>query len=76
MLSEHTPRMCYFGATEGDGSDFGVWPILDAEGMTVVDDCSKLASCGDNTAFVVNDHGNTSYYIKHGNRWVCEWSVV
>ena len=28
-LSEFAPDGCYFGATEGDGSDFGFWAIED-----------------------------------------------
>lgn len=27
MLNDYVPAGCYFGAHEGDGSDFGVWDI-------------------------------------------------
>ena len=26
LMDEHTPEGYYFGAAEGDGADFGVWP--------------------------------------------------
>ena len=76
MMNNHCPRMCYFASRESDGSDYGVWPIVDDEDQIRLNDPSELATCGDNTAYVVNDHGNVSYYVKHGSRWICEWSVV
>lgn len=28
LLNEHAPDGCYFGAHEGDGSDFGFWEAI------------------------------------------------
>jgi hypothetical protein len=65
-LNELAPPYCYFGAHEGDGSDFGFWPSMDAidelprikneEGETVPD-CDHC---------YVNDHGNVTVYGAGG----------
>ena len=31
LMNDYAPEGYYFGAHEGDGSDFGVWPIEDDE---------------------------------------------
>jgi hypothetical protein len=33
LLNEHCPEGHYFGSTEGDGSDFGMWPVEVDEGF-------------------------------------------
>jgi hypothetical protein len=65
-LNDLAPPYCYFGAHEGDGSDFGFWPLMDAidglprikneEGETVPD-CDHC---------YVNDHGNVTVYGADG----------
>ena len=65
-LNEHAPPYCYFGTLEGDGSDFGFWPIMEAieelpsiqnvEGEDLPDEDHKY----------VNDHGNVTVYAADG----------
>ena len=33
MLNDHCPEGHYFGSLEGDGSDFGMWPVEVDEGF-------------------------------------------
>jgi hypothetical protein len=76
-LCEDIPY-CYFGASEGDGSDYGFWISLhdyDFEGLKV-SDLSEIPDDYEGEFLVINDHGNTSLY----NRWNGEntnvWSIV
>ena len=85
-LDEKSPPYTYFGASEGDGSAFGYWPELsaysvedlDCEGVFVCDDSSQLSSpsCHHSQAFVINDHGNVSYYEWSGHEWELIWDCV
>jgi len=68
-LNEYAPPHTYFGAIEGDGSDFGFWPDVDS-----FEDCEKYLmeepshlrgdtewfdlDCG--VIVQVNDHGNVT----------------
>ena len=84
ILDAHCPDYCTFGAHEGDGSDYGVWPCLDA----LRDDPDVHQSPnlpGEDKAETwaapkywahVNGHGNATLYRRAGNRWVECWSVV
>lgn len=83
ILDAHSPPFTYFGASEGDGSDYGVW--VSDEALRNAQDEGELAK-GEElpNAFkakrpyflVVNDHGNMTLYRRAGNRWIEEWSVV
>ena len=85
-LDATSPPYCYFGAHEGDGSDFGFWPIfhrydeyeMDRENVFVCNDASKLCSpeCHHSEAFVINDHGNVAFYQWGGHDWEEIWSCV
>ena len=68
-LCEYAPPFCYFGAHEGDGSDFGFWPsdemIEDAiveQALLKVGDLSEIPEGYTGYVLVVNDHGNMEFY--------------
>lgn len=80
-LGEHAPPYCYFGAHEGDGSDFGFWPSWDAIDEAVGDgdiakvaDLAELDGRAESEALVVSDHGNATLYVRDGWREV--WGIV
>jgi hypothetical protein len=72
-LNDHAPACTYFGAHEGDGSDFGFWPSWDA-----IDELPRIADPGEAEAHLgeecvfVNDHGNVTLYNADGTvAWDC-----
>lgn len=78
-IQAYCPPYTYFGAHEGDGSDFGCWPInideCDTDGPRRVSDFSQVTESGE--YFIVNDHGNVTAGRKSANgQWIEYWSCV
>ena len=78
-LNSLAPPYFYFGAHEGDGSDYGFWLSSDAledfDGLRV-DDLSEVPAdyCGE--VLHVNDHGNTSLYSCTDGALTEVWAIV
>jgi len=75
-LNEHAPPHVYFGAHEGDGADFGWWPI----GGDEWDNCSghwvSKSEFIDHDCLIyveINDHGNITVSELRGR---VIWSTV
>jgi hypothetical protein len=78
----------YFGATEGDFSDFGFWPCLDSlqedvrSGEVIDWQKTKEAHCyrAGTLAVDINDHGNVSLlevrYHNGKREWRNVWGIV
>ena len=67
-LSTEAPPYCYFGNTEGDGSDFGFWPSMEQiNELPRVNDPNEIpeGGTGEDVAYV-NDHGNVTIYGADG----------
>lgn len=84
-LDSLSPPYCWFGASEGDGSDFGFWPCLDSlenareDGDVLkVDDLSEIPSDWRDGVMLVNDHGNVAYleWSDDAGEHVTVWDCV
>ena len=65
-LNELAPAYCYFGAHEGDGSDFGFWPSMEAiEELPRIQNVEGEDVPDEDHAYV-NDHGNVTVYNAAG----------
>lgn len=74
------PPYLYWGCTEGDGSDIGIWPSHDSIQEAIRD---KELRAGEDWPEVVegdflhiSDHGNMEYYVAENGKWVSQWSCV
>ena len=68
-LDQAAPDFCYFGASEGDGSDFGFWMNNDAlregihDGSVVLrEDSSRVNLFMPDYVYHISDHGNPTLY--------------
>src|SRR5690606_4463656 len=83
VLNEYALPFTYFGALEGDGSDFGFWidryslqeAIADGEVLRV-EDLSEVPADYEGLLLVENDHGNLTLYERAGGNLSEIWSVV
>lgn len=73
-LNEYAPPYAYFGAHEGDGSDFGYWlnpdfqrDFRDSDGLEV-SDTSEVPADYTGEVLHVNDHGNATLYEANAER--------
>jgi len=83
VLNEYAPPYCYFGALEGDGSDYGFWIDRDAFEEALAsgeilkaDELPNNAPEGYEYIAVVNDHGNVTLYRNENGKLEEVWSVV
>ena len=66
-LESRAPPYCYFGNTQGDGSDFGFWPDMDAiNDLPCVENSDEARDLGEDCRYV-NDHGNVTVYGGDGS---------
>ncbi|MEE9186643.1 MAG: hypothetical protein V3U10_01265 [Bacteroidota bacterium] len=81
-LNEYAPPFCFFGAHEGDGTDYGFWPSNDAIEDAIHDGEIVKVDAGDewpedmsaDYVIEVNDHGNMALYDAQARREL--WSIV
>jgi len=79
MLQDFAPPYAYFGANDGDGSDFGYWLSSsfedDFDGLKV-DDTSEVPADYSGEVLHVSDHGNPTLYVANAGELSEVWSLV
>jgi len=64
-LNDFAAPYSYFGANEGDASDFGYWPMCDAESLEDARESGYRVE--------ISDHGNVALYDANDEEI---WSIV
>ena len=72
-LNEYAPSHTYFGAIEGDGSDFGWWGVTEYDCETVRIDDENVIDIDCQVHIHTNDHGNVTVSELRGKEI---WSAV
>lgn len=78
-LQTFAPPYAYFGAHEGDGSDYGYWldsSFADEFDGLKVDDLSEVPDDYEGEVLEVNDHGNMTLYVSSNGTYKEIWGVV
>ncbi len=82
-LEELAPPYFYFGTRKGDGEDYGFWLREDWNQMAQEDDVPVVADSGQLPEdhvwewFLLNDHGNLTFYSRDLDGEDKEiWSIV
>jgi len=82
-LNEYAPPYSYFGANEGDGSDFGFWPSIDSIDMAIFDGEILKLEAGDEIpddyegeVVFVTDHGNITLGYTQEGKFIETWAIV
>ena len=59
LMNDYAPPFCYFGAHEGNGSDYGFWPIdeIEEDGKVI-----EVKDHAPEYILVINERGNRSLY--------------
>ena len=83
VLNEYALPFTYFGALEGDGSDFGFWidryslqEAIENGEVLRVEDLSEVPSDYEGLILVENDRGNLTLYECASGNLLEVWSVV
>lgn len=80
IAQQYVPPYCYFGALEGDASDFGCWVDWDSFDAGRQDgdlpNVEDVPTGYSGLAVEVNDHGNVTLYAYSRGRRREVWSCV
>ena len=60
-LEAFAPPLCYFGANEGDGADYGFWPSIEGYEGLKVSGLEDVPQGYAGEVLLVNDHGNITF---------------
>lgn len=81
-LQEYAPPYHYFGAHQGDGSNFGFWLAPDfqermrEDGVLEVSDYSEIPDDYTGEVLHVSDHGNPTFCVAKKGKTTVIWSHV
>lgn len=78
-LNSFAPPFCYFGANEGDGSDFGFWPGLDLNDTDHIPDLRKVSDMSeiieDDLAYILVNNDYETTLLKPKITYEKIWSI-